>query len=340
MFKTPFSFNAKNLFAIILVFAGLTAGSQEVQKLDFCQCIDKIDQTSPSLNGKFQRECDGKLNETGAFEAGVKVGEWVTYSKKGTVIKKVNYSKGKLSGPVELFYFNGKPKLRASFEDGKPAAEWTYYTSNGKVLINGKYDSGKPVDLWTIYKGSKSVVQYDFNNSKYIVKSQPDTRSSGSFMRNDNTGEYFFFYFSTEGPVEETAPLGGQKFAISLLQDLYEIPLDYWDTFIQYEYLATVSVAKTHQANFSISRTDKEYSINKEIVYPFIIKTNPDSKIKKVDHTELSRKLLDMKIEETFSFLPPWVFSGQSEVKIHLPYVINRISRQADLDKPKETEYN
>jgi len=322
------------IFSLLVFLAGY---AQETQKLDFCNCIDKIDQIAPVLNGKFERVCNGILNETGMFREGVKDGEWVTYSRKGNVIKKVNYTNGKLNGKIELVYFNGKPKLTASFVDGKPAEEWVYYSSNGKVLIRGKYDNGKPVDIWNVYNGSKAVVQYDFNASRYIIQNRPRIRNSGSFMRNDNSGEYFFFYFSTEVPVDQTAPLGGQNFAVSLLQDLYEMPLDYWDTFISYDYLAKVSISPDHRSSFSLDRFTEHYDIKTEVVYPFIVNTNPASKIKKVDHTDLSRKLLDFKIWETFSLLPPWVFAGKTEARIHLPYVINRI---IDFSKPEERKYN
>lgn len=327
----------KLTFTLFVLAATIGVSAQETQKLEFCNCIDKIDQISPVLNGKYERSCNGKVNETGAFNNGSKDGEWITYSPKGGVIKKLNYVHGKLNGKAELFYFNGKAKLIASFAEGKPDEEWTYYSSNGKILIQGKYEKGKPISTWSIYNGSKIAVQYDFATSKYIKQDKPDVRKSGSFMRNDNSGEYFFFYFSSEAMVGETAPLGGQRFAISLLQDLYEIPLDYWDTYISYEYLAKVSISPDHQSTFSLSHFDGNYDLKKVIVYPFIAKTNPDSKIKKVDHTDLSRKLLDFKINETFSFLPPWIFSGMPEVQIHLPYVINRL---VDFSKPEERKYN
>lgn len=315
----------------------LSISAQETQQLKFCNCIDKVDQISPVLNGKYERTCNGKINETGAFKDGNKDGEWTTYNAKGGVIKKVNYVNGKLNGKSELFYFNGKAKLSASFVEGKPDQEWVFYNSNGKVMIQGKYDKGKPVNLWDVYNGSKIAVQYDFATSKYIKQDRPGLRKSGSFMRNDNSGEYFFFYFSNEAMIGETAPLGGQKFAISLLQDLHEMPSDYWDTFVSYEYLATVSVSPDHQSSFSLSRFDGDYDLQNAIVYPFVVKTNPESKLKKVDHTDLSRKLLDFKINETFSFLPPWVFAGKPEVKVHLPYVINRL---VDLNRPAEKKYN
>lgn len=321
----------------LVAFITITSSAQEVQKLDFCNCVDKIDQVNPVLNGKFQRTCNGILNETGSFKNGAKDGEWATYSKKGNLIKKVIYEDGKLNGKIELFYFNGKPKVTASFAAGKPSEEWIYYSSNGKILIQGKYESGKPVAIWSIYNGSKPAIQYDFSSSKYIIQNKLDIRKSGGFMRNDNSGEYFFYYFSTEVPIDDTAPLGGQKFAISLMQDLYEMPLDYWDTFISYDYLAIVSLSPDHTSSFSINRNDETYDIAKQVIYPFIVNTNPASKIKKVDHTDLSRKLLDFKIKETFSLLPPWVFAGKGEVRIHLPYVINRL---IDFSKPEERRYN
>lgn len=328
----------KLMFTFLLLIAEVVSiSAQEIHKVEFCNCIDKVDQVSPVLNGRYERTCNGKVNETGVFKDGNKDGEWTTFSSKGGVIKKINYANGKLSGKAELFYIDGKAKLKASFVEGKPDDEWIYYSNKGKVLVQGKYENGKPVNIWSVYNGSKVAVQYDFAASEYLKRDIPQLRKSGSFMRNDNSGEYFFFYFSTVAMVGETAPLGGQQFAISLLQDLYEIPLDYWDTYITYEYLATVSISADHQSTFSLNRFDGEYDLKDEITYPFLVKTNPDSKIKKVDHTDLSRKLLDFKINETFSFLPPWIFAGAPEVRVHLPYVINRL---VDFSKPEERKYN
>jgi len=326
------------LTLLLLLAASTSAFSQEIQKLEFCHCVDKVDQVSPVLNGKYERTCNGKVNETGTFKDGYKDGEWITYSAKGGLIKKINYADGKLNGKIELFYFDGKTKLIATFKDGNPDSDWIFYSSNGSILIEGQYDNGKPINKWNIYNKSKVAIAYDFTTSEYIMQGKPKLQKSGYFMRNDNSGGYFFFYFPEEEAIGKTAPLGGHQFAINMLLDLYEMPADYWDTCVRYEYLATVSLSPDHHRTFSLRRLEGELKeLKKEVAYPFLVKTNPDSKITKIDHTELSRKLLDFKIQESFSFLPPWIFAGDAEVKIRLPYVINGL---IDFSKPPVREYN
>lgn len=327
----------KLTLTLLLTIFCINTYAQETQKLEFCNCTDKIEQISPVLNGKYERICNDKINETGAFKNGKKDGEWITYSKKGTVIKKLSYDEGKLNGSVELLFFNGKTKFKGAFTKGKQNGEWIYYNSNGKTLMQGEYDNGKPIKTWTINKGSKAIIQYDFNSSNYLLNGKPDLRKSGFFMRNDNTGEYFFYYFSPEQFIAETAPLGGHRFAQNLLLDLFEIPLDYWDTYVAYDYKAKVTLTPDHQSNFVIALSNEEYDFEKEATYPFVIKTNPDSKIKKVDHTELSKQLLGFKIDEAFSLLPPWIYAGKTEIDIHIPYVVNRL---IDFSKPAERKYN
>jgi hypothetical protein len=47
--------------------------------------------------------------------------------------------------------------------------------------------------------------------------------------------------------------------------------------------------------------------------------------LKGVNQTELSKQLLDFKIEETLNLLPPWVFGDKRETEVYVPYVINQI---------------
>jgi len=92
----------KLTLTLLLTIFCINTYAQETQKLEFCNCTDKIDQISPVLNGKYERICDNKINETGAFKNGKKDGEWITYSKKGTIIRKLSYDEGKLFMQVKL----------------------------------------------------------------------------------------------------------------------------------------------------------------------------------------------------------------------------------------------
>jgi antitoxin component YwqK of YwqJK toxin-antitoxin module len=329
----------KIYFSIILVLTFLNGTeAQQTEKLDYCNCIAKIDQELPFLNGKYESTCKGTLIETGNFKGGNKDGEWVTYSRKGIVIRRINYTEGKLNGKSELFYFNGANRLVASFANGKQNGIWTYFTSKGKVFMQGEYESGKPIKIWTINneKGNKPSIQYDFNASKLTLNDEIKLHKDGSIIQNDNTGEYYILRYPKRNPADGTAPLGGFLLASDLFTDLVEIPLDYWDTYISYTYKVKFKVLTNNESDFSIEPTASNFG-NTEIFYPFLVNTNPDSKIKRVDHTELSKKLLLFKINEAINFLPPWIYKDKSDVNIYIPYVINRI---LDFSKPVDREYN
>ena len=52
--------------------------------------------------------------------------------------------------------------------------------------------------------------------------------------------------------------------------------------------------------------------------------TNPTPKIKRIDHSDLQIKLLDYKIKEVLSIMPPWIFNEQSDIDVYIHYVINQ----------------
>ncbi|WMI68229.1 toxin-antitoxin system YwqK family antitoxin [Mangrovimonas sp. YM274] len=107
----------KLILGLIITFT-INISFGQTEKFDYCNCQDQIDQITPVLNGNFERKCNGILIEKGKFVNGLKNGEWKTYNRKGTLIRKLNYENGILSGKVELFYVNGKQKLAGQFEKG------------------------------------------------------------------------------------------------------------------------------------------------------------------------------------------------------------------------------
>ena len=300
--------------------------SQKVENLGYCNCSDKIENNEPNLEGNFERKCNSQVIETGSFKNGEKNGQWVTYSKKGTLIRKVNYTEGKLNGKVELFYLNSKPKLSANFVNGKKDGKWTYFTNKGNVFIEGEFSMDKPINIWTIKddKGKKILIQYDYTNLKYLINKSANFHSDNAILKNENSEEYYILKYPNRVQKEGTQPIGGYYFASDVFVELVEVPLDYWDTYMNYKYKATFKIDKDNSNSVSIVKINEHMSDSTPI-YPFIISTNPDSKIKKIEHSALSIKLLDSKIFEALSFMPPWIYSDSDEVEVYVPYVINKI---------------
>jgi hypothetical protein len=315
--------NLAIIFTILSINYGIC---QKVENLDYCNCLDKIENNEPNLEGNFERICNNQVVETGGFKNGEKNGQWITYSKKGALIRKVNYTDGKLNGSVELYYLSSQPKLIANFINGKKDGKWTYFTKKGNVFIEGEFSLDKPINVWTIKddKGKKILIQYDYTNLKYLVNNPANFHSDNAILKNENSEEYYILKYPKRVQKEGTQPIGGFYFASDIFVELVEIPLDYWDTYMNYKYKATFKVGTDNSSLLSIAKIN-DHMPDSTPIYPFIISTNPDSKIKKIEHSQLSIKLLDNKIFEALSFMPPWIYGDSNEVEVYVPYVINKI---------------
>lgn len=298
---------------------------QFIERLENCNCIDKIDQNEPVLNGNYERTYSGKLIEKGEFINGVKNGEWITYSKKGSLIRKYNYVNGALNGKVELYYLDGKPKLIGEFENGNKIGKWTYYTNKGKVRIEGEYESNKPIGIWTLNdkKGKKAVTQYDFDKHLYLINNSADFLKDNSIVQNGNTEEFYILRYPQKNYYSKSEPLGGFDFANNMFIDLVEVPVNYWDTFVYNKYKINVSLQDDNSARmkFEVLKGDEPDNQNE---FTFLILTNPPAKIKNIKHSQFEKELLDFKIKEALSIMPPWIKNEESEVSIYIHYVLNK----------------
>jgi hypothetical protein len=316
----------KILLIILSILCFTFSFGQQTEKLAYCNCTDQVDQLTPALEGKFERSCNGKIIETGYFKGGKKNGEWITYNKKGLMIRKMNYLDGKLDGKCEIFFTDGTPKLTANFKKGLKVDKWTYFTSKGKVFISGEFEDGTAKGIWTINdkKGRAPAIQYDFSTSKYLMNGSFFFHRDGDIIQNDNTEEYYILRYPRRAIGNGSAPIGGMYFAGDLFVELMEVPLDYWDTYANYKYTAKFATTPQHKTTFSLE-TIEDRADEYTPIFPFIIKTNRDAKLKNINHSKLSKQLLDFKIEETLNLLPPWRYKSNEKTEVYIPYVINDI---------------
>ncbi len=315
----------KKLVLVLITVLTVTISFGQIEKLDYCNCQDQIERITPELNGKYERKCNGVIIEKGEFVDGLKNGEWTTYSHSGKLIRKFNFDKGVFDGKVELFYVNGKPKLTGQFKEGSKIGKWTYYTEKGKILCEGSFENNIPVGIWTINdkKGKNTVVQYDYNSMKYIINEPTQFYKDGDVFQNDNTEGWYILSSPNLKYSSKSEPIGGYEFANFMFVNLVEVPENYWDTNLYRKYKVAYKIT-----------SDKELSFNSELFtghlpsdrleLTFLIVTNPASKIKKINHSDLQIKLLDYKINEVLSLMPPWIYNGQSDIEVYLHYVINQ----------------
>jgi len=314
----------KLLFLLTVLTVNLVFG-QQTEKIDYCNCLDKIEQISPVLNGKYERTCKGTLIEKGEFENNLKIGEWTTYSRTGKIIRKLNYENGLLNGKVELFYLNGKIKLTGEFDKGKKIGKWTYFTEKGTIFIEGNYVINKPTGIWTINdkKGKKAVVQYDYDLKKYILNGQFSFYKDNDVFQNDNTEEWYILRMPNLNYSSKTGPLGGYKFANYMFIQLVEVPENFWDTYLYRKHKVSYSISADNDVAYNTQLILDKFPDN-QLEYVYLIKTNPTEKIKKIDFTDFQLQLLDFKTKETLNLMPPWVFEEEKEVDVYLHYVINQ----------------
>ena len=312
-------------FALMTSMIIKVASGQQIEALDYCKCQDKIDQVAPVLNGQFERNCNGVLIEKGEFINGLKNGEWLTNSRKGKLIRRLNYEKGLLHGKVELFYVSGKPKVVGQFEQGSKTGKWIYYTNKGTVLSQGGYDANKPIDTWIINdkKGGKPVVQYDFNAKKYLLNTSTPFHKDGEIIQSENTEEWYILKSPDLKYSSDSEPLGGFIFANYMFIELVEVPVNFWDTYLYQKYKVSYKITPDNSVTFNSELFTEKLPVN-HFELTFLIMTDPPSKLHQIELSNLQLKLIDFKIKEALSLMPPWIYTNQSDVDLYLHYVINK----------------
>lgn len=313
------------IFGLLIALTVNNSFGQQTEKFDYCNCQDKIEEISPVLNGQFERKCNGILIEKGEFVNGLKNREWVSYSRKGKLIRKLSYDNGLLQGKVELFYVNGKPKVIGQFEKGNKIGKWTYYTDKGMVLTEGSYDSNKPINTWTVYdkKGKMPVVQYDYNLKKYLLNSPTPFHKDGDIIQSGNTEEWFILKSPELKYSSKSEPLGGYAFANYMFIELVEVPENYWDTYLYQKYKVSYKITAESNLTFDSELFSGNLPDN-NLELTFLIMTDPPAKLKRIEHSELQIKLIGIKIKEALSIMPPWIYNEQSDIDLYVHYVINQ----------------
>lgn len=317
--------------AILICFHSL---SQQKITYKHCNCEDAIETLTPEPHGKYTRTCDSKIVETGVFVNGQKDGEWKSYSTKGTLIKSVHYSNGVLNGDVLFNYNNGKKKLSGSFSNGSKNGSWLFYNDEGKLQWEASYNQGKPAGIANIYdrKGKKPVISFNFDTDSYLA-------NDPAFSLNDNktstaqeatSGEWFVLL--NAGPFETTKKRSQNHKNVDsqLFMSMLEIPSEYFNTYFKAQYNVYLSFENYGVKTVGVERA--ESGMQNAPVLAFPIMTNDPDKLTRIEPQDFSLFLLDSKITETFSMMPPWQIKN-GEFEFIFIYVINEIQGREALDE-------
>jgi antitoxin component YwqK of YwqJK toxin-antitoxin module len=309
---------------IPFIFFLNSINSQVKFKYPHCNCEDIIEQAEPTLNGTYKRVCNGIVIEQGLFLNGNKDGNWKSWSKTGKLIKNINYSNGKLIGTFQLFYLNGKKKFTGSFNNGMKDGVWSYFNNKEKVIKTGLYENGTPRGIWKIYdfKGKNELIVYNYDDSSYISNSEDVLYfEPNAIIQNENSEEWFIRHQFNKHEKNKIKPIEGFLLSNDFYTNLIEIPYEIWDTYFQHDLTTEVTFN-----NKEISTIQIDTSITNDIVkptYTFLISTNSEDKLSKVEHTEFTKKLLEHKLIETLWLMGPWIGVGESQ-KIRATFVINK----------------
>ena len=318
------------IILMITILSYQSSLSQTETRYQHCDCkeiINYSEKDSLIKNGEYLFTCNNSLTEKGRYKNGKKDGLWLVHNQKGILISKIEYSEGKLNGKYELFFFEGEPKFKGQFENELPSGEWKYFNKKGKITKQGKYENGKPIGIWKVFnkKGKKIIAEYDFNNNKELITSNPKIKKS-ILPRDDESGEYIIIYFPNRNNLTNNVPFEGSIISNNYFIDLLNVPFVLMNTETQFEYKIT---AKITEGILKIENINKQNSIkysNNRVTFPYIAQTNSPKKIKRIQHTDILIEKVKDRIYETLMILGPWKSKSNESFEIHIPFVLNNIN--------------
>ena len=86
-------------------------------------------------------------------------GAYTKVDSAGIVIEKGNYDNGKLQGIRELFFPDGKVKVREHYTQGQISDLYEYFFPNGKLQLQGQYVDGAMYGIWKKYNEEGKLLE-------------------------------------------------------------------------------------------------------------------------------------------------------------------------------------
>ncbi len=108
-----------------------------------CSGTDTVVETDPDLGYKATFTLDKK--------SGRHHGSYTKTDSTGLLLEKGNVFQGQLQGIRELYYPDGKVKIRERYKHGKLDDLYEYFLPNGNVELKGYYIDGAMYGLWKKY---------------------------------------------------------------------------------------------------------------------------------------------------------------------------------------------
>jgi hypothetical protein len=296
------------------------------KKYNHCDCVETLTDSNYSIVS------NGIEMETGQFLDKKRNGQWISKNHTGVIVRKANYSNGKLNGSYELFHYDGSRKLIAEFVDGLPAGDWTYYNEKGKIIKQGSYDSGKAIGTWKIFdkKGKQVYVEYNFQiNSQVISPGTNQYFQKGGVIRDVQSGEWMILFLPYRKIKTASYPLGGHLLASDLFIAYFNVPTVYMNTYAHEEFQTKINLSGGVADITTVEHRERKdgFDISTHS-FPFMVDTNSPSKLFRVEHSEASLQFLMDQIKEYVIISGPWIQNeSDNEIVIQTPFVINEVRK-------------
>ena len=59
----------------------------------------------------------------------------VVVNQEGKVVREKSYQDGKLNGPINLYWDDGRPRLTGKFENNIRIGDWTHFDPEGNIIL-------------------------------------------------------------------------------------------------------------------------------------------------------------------------------------------------------------
>ena len=92
-------------------------------------------------------------------EDGIFHGPYTKSDSTGVLLERGNYSGGNLDGVRELYFPDGKVKVRERYKDGQITDLYEYYFPNGQVELKGYYVMGAMYGQWQKFNEKGNLVE-------------------------------------------------------------------------------------------------------------------------------------------------------------------------------------
>ncbi|MDC0189338.1 hypothetical protein OAJ42_00460 [Flavobacteriales bacterium] len=126
-----------------------------------------VDKNDKLVNGKVYKRISNKDVLLGKMTNGKKVGKWNEFTRKGVLIKELNYFNGKLDGFQLHYYDSGELSSKREYSNGCRTQISTFYCRRGKVWARYHWKNGKMFEGNTSYYDQRCCRVYPACNADF-----------------------------------------------------------------------------------------------------------------------------------------------------------------------------